>query len=109
VKRGEIWSAAGGKGYTSKPRPVVIVQDDRFAATGSVTVCPFTSDPTDAPLLRLVIEPTKTNSLRTTSRLMVDKLTTMSRQQVSDRVGRLDEADMLRLNRAMLVFLGIAG
>ena len=57
MKRGEIWTAAGGRGYAGRPRPVVIVQDDRFAATASVTVCPFTSDPTDAPLIRLPIEP----------------------------------------------------
>ncbi len=50
MKRGEIWTAAGGKDYAGKPRPVVIVQDDRFAGTDSITICAFTSDPTDAPL-----------------------------------------------------------
>jgi mRNA interferase MazF len=109
MKRGEIWTAAGGKGYTGKPRPVVIVQDDRFAATASVTVCPFTSDPTDAPLIRLPIEPSASNGLRATSRLMVDKLTTMSRDQVRARLGLLSDDDVLRLNRAILVFLGLAG
>ena len=109
MKRGEIWTAAGGKGYTGKPRPVVIVQDDRFAATASVTVCPFTSDPTDAPLIRLPIEPSASNGLRATSRLMVDKLTTMSREQVRTRLGQLGDDDVLRLNRAILVFLGLAG
>ena len=109
MKRGEIWTAAGGKGYTGKPRPVVIVQDDRFAATASVTVCPFTSDPTDAPLIRLPIEPSASNGLRATSRLMVDKLTTMSREQVRARLGQLGDDDVLRLNRAILVFLGLAG
>jgi mRNA interferase MazF len=109
MKRGEIWTAAGGKGYTGKPRPVVIVQDDRFAATASVTVCPFTSDPTDAPLIRLPIEPSASNGLRATSRLMVDKLTTMSREQVRARLGELGDDDVLRLNRAILVFLGLAG
>ena len=109
MKRGEIWTAAGGKGYTGKPRPVVIVQDDRFAATASVTVCPFTSDPTDAPLIRLPIEPSASNGLRATSRLMVDKLTTISREQVRTRLGQLGDDDVLRLNRAILVFLGLAG
>ena len=54
MKRGEVWTAAGGADYAGKPRPVVIVQDDRFDATNSVTICAFTSDPTDAPLLRLL-------------------------------------------------------
>lgn len=55
MKRGEIWTAAAGSGYAGKPRPVVIVQDDLFAGTASVTICAFTTDPTDAPLLRLLV------------------------------------------------------
>ena len=57
MRRGEIWTAAAGSGYTGKPRPVVIVQDDRFDATDSVTVCAFTTDPTEAPLIRLPVVP----------------------------------------------------
>ena len=49
MRRGEIWTAAGGSRYAGKPRPVVIVQDDRFDATASVTVCAFTTDPTEPP------------------------------------------------------------
>jgi mRNA interferase MazF len=71
VKRGEIWTAAGGKDYAGKPRPVVILQDDRFDATESITVCGFTTDRTDAPLFRLPIEPDKRNGLKAASRLMV--------------------------------------
>jgi mRNA interferase MazF len=33
VKRGEIRTASGVKDYADKPRPVVIVQDERFDAT----------------------------------------------------------------------------
>jgi mRNA interferase MazF len=109
VKRGEIWTASGGRDYAGKPRPVVIVQDDRFAATASITVCPFTSDRTDAPLLRLTVEPSATNGLRATSRLMVDKLTTMRKENVDSRIGRLADDDVVRLNRAILMFLGLAG
>jgi len=109
VKRGEVWTASGGADYTGKPRPVVIVQDDRFDATKSVTVCAFTSDPTDAPLLRLTVEPNETNGLRTTSRLMVDKITTMPKTKLGSRIGKLADTDMLRLNRAMIIFLGLAG
>jgi mRNA interferase MazF len=58
VRRAEVWTAAAGSGYTGKPRPVVIIQDDRFDATGSVTVCAFTTDPTEAPLIRLPWCPT---------------------------------------------------
>ena len=109
MKRGEIWTLAGGKDYAGKPRPVVILQDDRFDATASVTICAFTTNPTDAPLFRLAVEPSETSGLRVSSRLTVDKITTVSRSKIGTHVGRLDDQDMLRLNRAVLVFLGIAG
>lgn len=109
MKRGDIWSAAAGSGYVGKPRPVVILQDDRFDATTSVTVCAMTTDPTDAPLIRLVIEPDDTNQLRERSRLMVDKITTVPRSKLGERTGRLGDDDMVRLGRATLVFLGLAG
>ena len=108
MKRGEIWTIAGGKDYAGKPRPVVILQDDRFDMTDSVTVCAFTTDPTDAPLFRLPVEPSEGNGLRAVCRLLVDKITTVPKAKIGARVGRLADEDMVRLNRAVLVFLGIA-
>jgi mRNA interferase MazF len=108
MKRGEIWTVAGGKDYAGKPRPVVILQDDRFDRTDSITICAFTTDATDAPLFRLAVEPSENNGLRAVCRLMVDKITTVPKSRIGARVGRIGDADMLRLNRAVLVFLGIA-
>ena len=108
MKRGEIWTVAGGKDYAGKPRPAVILQDDRFDMTDSITVCAFTTDPTDAPLFRLPIEPSEANVLRALCRLMVDKITTVPKAKIGIRVGRLADEDMVRLNRAVLVFLGVA-
>jgi mRNA interferase MazF len=108
LKRGEIWTAAGGKDYAGKPRPVVILHDDRFDRTESITVCAFTTDPTDAPLFRLEVAPSQSNGLRAVCRLMVDKIATVPRSRIGARAGRLGDADMVRLNRAVLVFLGIA-
>jgi mRNA interferase MazF len=109
LKRGEIWTASGAGGYGGKPRPVVIIQDDRFSETASITVCAFTTSTTDAPLLRLLISPTEHNGLRTPCRLMIDKIITIPKSRLGKRVGRLDNTDMVRFNRAALVFLGIAG
>ena len=109
MRRGEIWTAAAGSGYVGKPRPVVIVQDDRFDATASVTVCAFTTDPTDAPLFRLPVVPDETNGIGEPSNLMVDKLTTVPRSKLGERVGRLSDDDLVRLSRAVVVFLGVAG
>ena len=53
MRRAEIWTVAGGAGYAGKPRPAVNVQDDCFD-TDSVTICPFTTDPTDAQRLCIV-------------------------------------------------------
>ncbi len=108
MRRGEVWTVSGGKDYASKPRPVVIVQDDSFDATDSITVCSFTTDPTDAPLFRLPVEPDERNGLRSPSRLMVDKVTTVPKSKVGERIGRLDDADVVRLNQALMVFLGLA-
>jgi mRNA interferase MazF len=108
MKRGEIWTVSAGSGYAGKPRPAVLIQDDSFDATASITICAFTSDETEAPLFRLLIEPTETNGLRAPSRLMVDKITTVSKSKLGNKIGRLDDADVLRLNQAVLVFLGLA-
>jgi len=108
MKRGEIWTVAGGKDYAGKPRPVVILQDDRFDRTESITICAFTTDPTDAPLFRLAVEPSGSNGLRAVCRLTVDKITTVPKSRIGARAGRLSDEDMVRLNRAVLVFLGIA-
>ena len=78
MRRGDIWTAAGGKDYAGKPRPVVIVQDDSFDATASMTVCAFTIDDTEVPLFRLRVEPNEHNGLRVICRLMVDKITTVT-------------------------------
>lgn len=106
--RGEIWTASGGKDYSGKPRPVLIVQSDRLGGLESVTVCPLTTDPTDAPLLRLPVAPTDSNGLRVASRIMVDKVTTVPKGKLGARIGRLDDEDIVRFNRALLVFLGLA-
>ena len=108
MRRGDIWTVSGGKDYASKPRPVVVLQDDRFDATGSITVCAFTTDETEAPLFRLSVAPNPRNGLRSASRLMVDKITTVPKSKVGVRLGRLDDEDILRLNQALLVFLGLA-
>lgn len=74
----------------------------------SVTICPFTTDPTDAPLFRLLVEATPANGLSADCRLMVDKVTTVRGTKLGDRLGALADADVVRLNRALVTFLGIA-
>lgn len=108
MRRGEVWTLAGGPAYAGKPRPAVILQSDLFDGTASVTVCAFTTDPTEAPIFRLPVEPTEGNGLRQPSSLMVDKITTVPRQRMGRRIGRLADTDLVRLRQAVVVFLGLA-
>lgn len=105
--RGELWTVAGGV-YASKPRPALIVQDDLFAATDSVTVAPLTSTLTDAPLLRVRVPGTDLTGLERDSDVMVDKLTTVRRSNVQTRVGRLTAEQLAEVERALMTFLGLA-
>jgi len=105
---GDIWTVAGGRDCAGKPRPVVIIRDDSFDATDSITVCAFTTDETEAPLFRLPVEPNDRNGLIATSWLMVDKISTFRKSKVGAQIGRLDDEDIQRLNQAILVFLRLA-
>lgn len=107
MRRGEIWTVAGGV-YASKPRPAVIVQDDVFDLTESVTVAPLTTTLTDAPLLRLRVTAGGLAGLAQDSDVMVDKLTTVRRSNVQVRIGRLSSQQMVEVERLMLTFLGMA-
>jgi mRNA interferase MazF len=108
LRRGEIWTATGGVEYASKPRPVVIVQHENFDLLDSITICGFTSNPTDLPLFRILIEPSTVNGLRFPSRIMADKILTIRKVKLARRIGRLNKDDMTRLNRAIATFLGLA-
>jgi mRNA interferase MazF len=83
---------------------VVVIQDDRFDATESVTICAFTTDPA-----RLYVAPSPQNGLGDAGSLMIDKITTVRRSKLGERIGRLSSEDMVRLDRAIIVFLGLAG
>lgn len=107
MNRGDIWTVAGDV-YAAKPRPAVVIQDDRFSATDSVTVLPLTSHAVEIPLLRLPVEPSLTTGLREPSWVMIDKVTTVRRSSVHDRLGRLSAAQLLEVERSVLVFLGLA-
>ena len=109
MKRGDIWTVAGGPDHAGKPRPTVILRDDAFDGTASITVGPFTTHKLDAPLMRLSFEPSERNGLRTASQLMIDKITTVSKKKLQSRVRWLSDNDIIRVNRAIVVFLGLAG
>ena len=108
MRRGDLVTVAAAGDY-GKPRPVVVVQTDAFPESyASVVVCQLTSDLADAPDFRVTIEPKPENGLRQTSQVMADKLVTIRRERVGQKIGRLGDQDMARLGIALAFVFGLA-
>ncbi len=97
------------QGDHGKPRPALVIQADRFPDTATITVLLVTSALVDAPLIRLTVEPSPENGLRTTSQIMIDKTMTVRSDKIGGARGQLDDTAMLEVNRALALFLGVAG
>jgi len=106
MRRGELYTAAIQGDY-GKPRPVVIIQSDLLGALDSVVICPVTSVVKEADF-RVVITPDPTNGLQKPSQIMVDKVLTLPRSKIGQRLGRLNAPAIQALNRALLVVVGLA-
>jgi mRNA interferase MazF len=111
MRRGDLVTIAGrvGGDYEGKPRPALVIQSDDFPETDSITVALLTSVAIDAPLIRIRIDPTPANNLRQTSWIMIEKIATVRRKNIGAVFGRLSDAELVQLNRALPVFLGLAG
>jgi mRNA interferase MazF len=108
LKRGDLVVVALPGDY-GKPRPALVIQSDLFNEThASVTVVPVTSTLVDAALFRLTVEPSPANGLRSLSQLMIDKVTTVSRSRIAQVIGRLEDDLLLRVSRALALWVGIA-
>jgi len=107
LRRGDVVTVAAGGGFGSKPRPALVIQDDRYADLSTVVLVLFTTELTDTRL-RARYVPTPGNGLDQISDLMVDILVTARREKIGSRVGRLSPAEMALAERALLVFLGFA-
>ncbi|MBV9636884.1 MAG: type II toxin-antitoxin system PemK/MazF family toxin [Methylobacteriaceae bacterium] len=109
MKRGDVVVVAAS-GEDGQPRPAVIIQSDAFPEThASVIVCQMTSDLVDAPDFRVTVHPSQENGLRTRSPSMADKPVTVRRERIGQRIGRLDAADVGRLDVALAFVVGLAG
>ena len=95
-------------GDFGKPRPALVIQADRFDATGTVAVLLMSGTLVDAPLIRRTIEPTPENGLRKRSQVMVDKIVAVRRDRIGDVIGCFDAKAMIGVTRALAVFLAIA-
>src|ERR1700745_691609 len=101
MKRGDVVIVAATGDY-GKPRPAVVVQTDAFPEThASVIICQMTSEIVDAPDFRVIIDPGERNGLQVRSQIMPDKPVTVRRSRIAQSIGRLDEAQIGRLNVAL--------
>jgi len=109
LSRGDIVVSAA-PGDFGKPRPALVVQSDLFNPThASVVICPITSQMVDAPLFRLTMQPGKENGLKAESQIMIDKLVAVKRERIGKRIGKLSNAQLADVNRALNLWLGLPG
>ena len=107
MRRGDLVTIAL-QGADGKPRPALVIQSDLFDAHQSIAVLPITSELRDAPLFRIRVEPSPGNGLRQLSDVMAVNPQTVPRDKVGEAIGRLPDDTMLRVNRALALFLGFA-
>lgn len=108
VSRGDVVLVAARGEFTGKPRPALVVQADLFNPTHpSVTVCLVTSELHDAPLFRPTLAPSPENGLKTASQVMIDKLASVRRDSLGQRIGRLDPASLADVDRALRLWLDL--
>lgn len=107
MRRGDLVTVAL-QGEHGKPRPALIIQSDRFPDTATVAVLLVTSTLLDAPLIRVAVQSSPDTGLRLPSQVMIDKPMAVSTKRLGTVFGKLDDAAMLAVNRALLLFLGLA-
>ena len=108
MQRGDVVIVADRSGeFTGKPRPAIVVQSNVFGLLESVAVCPLSSLEIETQVLRLAIKASGTLPLDRQSWIMVDKITTVRRSRVGAVIGKLEAADIQRLNGALAVFLSL--
>ena len=108
MKRGQIVTIAM-QGDFGKPRPALIIQSDSFNETHpSITVLLVSSELVNAPLFRINLTPNNGNGLNKPCQIMVDKPMTVKREKIGTLIGKIDDAVMLQVNRAIVVWMGLA-
>lgn len=107
MKRGAIVTVVV-PGDFGKPRPALVVQSELFDEHPSISILQITSKSPDFPLFRIAVQPTDRNGLREPSHISVDKIFSVKRERIGGVIGQLDDETMITVNRAMVVFFGLA-
>jgi mRNA interferase MazF len=107
LSRGAVITASIGT-PSSKPRPFLVLRSDHFTAHSLVTIVAFTSTLTDAPSLRVTVQPSAENGLHAPSQAMIDHIQSVRAERIEQEIGRLADADLLAITRTAAVYLGFA-
>jgi mRNA interferase MazF len=106
--RGDLVIVAGTSEFGGKPRPAIVLQAPLFGETVPIPICPVTSLAIEVPLLRIPLAVTDTTGLKVPSWAAIDLVQTVRQYRIGQRIGHVDDATLLAIARALVVFLGIA-
>jgi mRNA interferase MazF len=107
MRRGDV-IIVSAKGDYGKPRPGVVIQNDRLEDwVESVAVCFLTSDLANNRNLRVTIEPEVSNGLREVSQVQVEKIMTFPKEKIRGPVGRLSPEQMRAVDRGLLILFDL--
>ncbi|MCL2443570.1 MAG: type II toxin-antitoxin system PemK/MazF family toxin [Treponema sp.] len=106
MKRGELWTLQD-KGYSSKARPVLIVQADVTDNFDSIILCLFTSYKSDNISTRVKIDPNNKNGLEKISYVMTEKIITVEKAMLGKCIGYLSDDEMHQIAGKLAKLLNI--
>ena len=107
MERGDVWTCLY-EGYASKPRPVLIVQDNAVSGQfGSTVMCLIKSFVSDDIPTRVRIEPSPANGLLKTSWIATEKIMAVPVSALKNKVGQLSKSDMQKVSESLRKVLGL--
>jgi len=106
MKRGEIWTLRDDK-YASKARPVVIVQSNNIDMFESIILCLFTTFDSAHISTRVRITADSQNRLKKDSYVMTDKIITVGKQELGEKIGLLTNDQMKLISLQLAIVLNI--
>ena len=105
--RGEIWTLRDDA-YASKARPVVVIQGELGDVFDSIILCLLTTYESSVTDTRVAISPTVGNGLNKPSFVMTDKIVTIAKSELGDRIGTLTDEQMHEISRQLARLLVIS-
>ena len=95
LARGAIVSFGERGEYTRKPRPGLVIQrTSTLDHSATVTLCGLTTTAVVNSRTRVTLHPSAINGLRLPSFVMVDKISSISRERIGKLIGHLEPSEM---------------